>query len=382
MTTDRKKAFIINVLYIAIIALIIFCALKYALQLIMPFFIAAIVAAVLHPLIKLLKRKLKTDKKWVAASVTVFALCTVGVLLGFIIVKLVVTVIGYVEMLPSYYLDVISPAIEEIFEKVTLLLASVNIEVDLSMSMITASLYEKLLNFSQIFSSAFSVISGLPNMLLSVIVTIISIFFMATDFDNICKWVLAQFPQKTSRYIVEIKDYVVRILFRYIRSYALILTITFTELLVFFTITHFITGLQNPVALAAVIALFDILPIVGTGTVLLPWSIVCFILGDIPLGICVFVTYAIVVIARQFIEPKVVGKQVGLHPLLTLVGMIVGSRLFGVIGLFGLPITFALLKDLNDSGKIHIFKPVFTAPAEEGAKESAEPAADSGSEDV
>lgn len=380
MTTESKKKFIINVVYIVVIAAIVYLSLKYLLNLIMPFFIAFVVASLLHPLIKLLKRKLKTNKKWVAAVVTVVALCTVGVLAGLIIAKLVSTIISFVESLPAYYLNVISPAIETVFEKITRLLAAVNIEVDLSMSMITASLYEKLVDFSGLFSGAYSVISELPSLLITVIVTIISIFFMTTDFDNIGKWVMAQLPGRTARSLIEIKVYVTKILFRYIRSYTLILFITFTELLLFFTITHFIAGLENVVALAAVIAVFDILPIVGTGMVLLPWSIISLITGDVPLGICIFVAYVVIVVARQFIEPKVIGQQVGLHPLVTLMGMIVGSKLFGVIGLFGLPITFALLKDLNDHGKIHIFKPVpkegagaEDAPAAEGAGDEAPP---------
>lgn len=63
-----------------------------------------------------------------------------------------------------------------------------------------------------------------------------------------------------------------------------------------------------------------------------------------------------VTVIRNIIEPKIVGSQVGLHPLVTLMSMFIGAQLFGVLGLFGLPITLSLLKNLNDQGVIHIFK--------------------------
>ena len=155
-----------------------------------------------------------------------------------------------------------------------------------------------------------------------------------------------------------IKDYTIKILFKYIRSYALILSITFAELMIGFGIMHFITGLQNIFLLALLIAVFDILPIVGTGTILIPWAIISLIIGDYASAICLLVIYAVITVVRQFIEPKIVGQQVGLHPVATLLAMIVGSRLFGGLGLLGVPIALAIIKDLNDHGKIHVFKPI------------------------
>jgi predicted PurR-regulated permease PerM len=131
---------------------------------------------------------------------------------------------------------------------------------------------------------------------------------------------------------------------------------------------HFITGQQNVFLLALLIALLDILPIVGTGTVLIPWAVISLIVGDYAKGICLLIMYAIITVIRQFIEPKIVGDQVGLHPVATLIAMIVGTKLFGAIGLFGLPISLAIIKDLNDHGKIHVFKPYKPYSKEEPEK--------------
>ena len=230
------------------------------------------------------------------------------------------------------------------------------------------------------FIPSLSFITSIPGMIVSIIIMIISTFFMAMDFEKITSFCLAQLPRKTADFILELRDYTVKILFKYIRSYALILSITFGELLIGFAVMHFITGQKNIFLLALLIAIFDILPIVGTGTIVIPWAVISLITGDYVKALCLIIIYVVITVVRQFIEPKIVGEQVGLHPLVTLIAMIVGTRLFGAVGLFGVPIILAIINDLNDHGKIHVFKPISAykghgkeeeekdAPEEEGEK--------------
>ena len=108
--------------------------------------------------------------------------------------------------------------------------------------------------------------------------------------------------------------------------------------------------------IALLTAIVDILPVLGTGTVRIPWAAAMLILGNFPLGIGLLILYAIITVVRQMLEPRVVGKQIGLYPLVTLVCMFVGTYLFGFVGLFGLPIIATVLVQLNQSGDIHLFK--------------------------
>lgn len=138
-----------------------------------------------------------------------------------------------------------------------------------------------------------------------------------------------------------------------IRSYALIMSITFVELAVGLTLI----GVKNSVLIAFVIAVFDILPVLGTGRDHDPLD------GDHrgdggipgwPSGL--LVVYLVITVIRNIIEPKIVGSQIGLHPVVTLVSMFAGAQLFGVLGLFGFPIGLSLLGYLNDTDTIRIFK--------------------------
>ena len=67
------------------------------------------------------------------------------------------------------------------------------------------------------------------------------------------------------------------------------------------------------------------------------------------------ILYIVIIVVRNIIEPRIVGKQIGLHPLVTLICMFVGLKLFGVIGLFGLPIALSVLVNMDRNNIISLF---------------------------
>lgn len=360
MSTEKKRDFLIKIAYAVVIILLVYFFFKYIIKWIMPFFIAFLISALLYPLIKFFSRKLKVKKnnKPVAAVITALFFCTVGVLAWFIIYRLIVAIGGFIASLPEFVKNTIIPSLTVAYEKIRALLANLNIELDAGSTTFFDSIQGGIRSLVSNILPSFSVITSIPGMLITALIMIISTFFISMDFERITSFCLSQLPHKAADFVIMIKDYTIKILFKYIRSYALILSITFAELMIGFGIMHFITGLQNIFLLALLIAVFDILPIVGTGTILIPWAIISLIIGDYATAICLLVIYAVITVVRQFIEPKIVGQQVGLHPVATLLAMIVGSRLFGGLGLLGVPIALAIIKDLNDHGKIHVFKPI------------------------
>ena len=121
--------------------------------------------------------------------------------------------------------------------------------------------------------------------------------------------------------------------------------------------------MKNFALIALGIAVFDILPILGSSMIMLPWSIITLLRGNYQQGIILFIVYLVVVIVRQFIEPKIVGERVGLHPLVTLIAMYVGLKLFGGAAMLLLPITCAVLQQLELAGVTHLF-PVRREPTD------------------
>ena len=105
-------------------------------------------------------------------------------------------------------------------------------------------------------------------------------------------------------------------------------------------------GVEYALIMAIVISVVDILPILGAGTVLIPWAIFALISSNTPLGVGLLVLYAVTLVARQFIEPKIVGSTLGIHPLATLASVYLGLKFLGFVGIFVGPMVALLLREL------------------------------------
>ncbi len=171
--------------------------------------------------------------------------------------------------------------------------------------------------------------TGVPSAALSVLVFGFSCFYLALDGERMYEWVLECAGEKRRERVRSILASVADALRGYLRAYGLIFLLTFTELLVGFLIV----GVRYAFLLAVLIALLDLFPVLGSGAVLLPWSIVSFLSGNVRVGAGLLILLGVITLVRQIAEPKIVGNSLGLHPLVTLGAMYVAFRLFGAIGL-------------------------------------------------
>jgi len=130
-----------------------------------------------------------------------------------------------------------------------------------------------------------------------------------------------------------------------LKAQGTLITITFCELLIGFSLLN----IRYALILAIAIAIIDALPILGTGTVLIPWAVVLVVMGDYKFAACIFGMYLFILIVRQLIEPKIVGTQIGIYPLLTLIAMYTGTQFVGVWGLILGPIVLIILKNIFGS---------------------------------
>jgi sporulation integral membrane protein YtvI len=196
----------------------------------------------------------------------------------------------------------------------------------------------------------------IPTTLVSIVVSIVACCFMTADFDSLRKFVLGFFNPETQSKIIRAKRLLFPSLGKMVKAYAIIITITFCELSLGLSLLKLLNIYEGGYLfiIAALTAVIDIVPVLGTGTVLIPWALYNFISGNYPLAIGLLIIYACITVIRQVIEPKLVATQLGLPAFLTIVSMFIGSQIFGVIGIFILPITIVMLKLLNDEGIIHI----------------------------
>jgi sporulation integral membrane protein YtvI len=189
-------------------------------------------------------------------------------------------------------------------------------------------------------------------MFIEIVLMLISSVFITMDWDSLTGFCLRQMNDKTKEVFLQIKEYLIGTLWVCVRSYALIMSITFVELSILLTLI----GINHSVLIAFGTACFDILPVLGTGGIMGPWVLIKLLQGEFLMALKIFGVYVTVTVVRNIIEPKIVGGQLGLHPVVTLCSMFVGVQLFGVVGLFGFPIGLSLLRYLNDHGVIRILK--------------------------
>ena len=354
---NKKKQFIINTIYIFMIAFMIYVFFRYGISLVSPFIFAFLIAYLLKKLAIVISSSTKLPQKLVSFLVILIFYSTAGVLVSLLGVRLISMITRLISMIPVIYEKELGPFLLSAYNGIEEMIYNIDpaiVEaINQGFNQFLGSLGDSITNFSLgLLGSLSNFASSLPAFFVKVLLMVISTFFIAIDFDSILSFSQKQFSKKVIQIIITIKQYIVNTLFVVIRSYALIMAITFIELLIGFTIL----GIKNAMFKAFLIAIFDILPVLGTGGIMIPWMIITFIQGNFSMGIGLFVIYIIVTIIRNIIEPKIVGSRLGLHPVIILMGMYVGANLLGIIGLLGFPITLSLLKHLNDTGVIKIFK--------------------------
>jgi predicted PurR-regulated permease PerM len=181
---------------------------------------------------------------------------------------------------------------------------------------------------------------------------------MVTSYKDIKDFIYKQLSEEKGRKLSQTKTVMLSTIGKITKAYCLLILITFSEVSIGLGLLK-LTGIFDVnyiLVIALVTALVDIIPVLGTGTILIPWSAYLLITGEFGGGIGILVIYAIITVIRQIIEPKLVAGQVGLPPVVAIMSMYIGAKVFGPIGIFLLPLCVILVKLLNDKGIISIFK--------------------------
>ena len=357
MENEKKKSFVINVCYWLIIIAGIYILFEYGFTHIAPFVIAFIIATCLNGVSQKLADKFKAKKKMVSLMVLIVFYCSVLLLMVFSGIKLFGWLAGAMMSLPETYRISIEPFLMQAFRAIE----SAFYEIDPAT---TAVLNDLFLQFSQslyglltsISVKMVSVISNgatsLPMFVLKTFLTIITSFFIVADYDKIKEFMLKQFPNNWKNILAEANQFFANKLFVLFKSYLIIMSITFVEMAIGLTILR----VENAILIAVGIAIFDIIPILGTGGIVIPWAIISLLQGNTFLGVGLLILYVVVLVVRNIMEPRIVGSQMGLHPLVTIMAMFMGMWLFGMAGFFLAPILLTFAKHLSDKGIIKLYK--------------------------
>ena len=185
-----------------------------------------------------------------------------------------------------------------------------------------------------IASFTISTVSSLPMIILSVLFTIMATFYFSYDKERIAGFFRSQFPSQVVKDFRLIKGGVFTAIFGQVRAQ---IFISFVLMLI---IIAGLVIMRKPYALllGVLIGVADVLPVIGAGLFLNTWAIGALIIGDYYTTIGLFIIYLVTVTVRQIIEPRIVGKQLGLYPLVTMMSMFAGFQIMGTLGLIAGPL--------------------------------------------
>lgn len=348
---EKRLGFIINSIYALIIAGIVYLVFKYAIFVVMPFLLGFAVAALINPIVRFLSRRYDLKRRPAGILLLLLFYATIGMLVTIGVVRLTVFFGEVSGELPDLYRDKLEPALNKLFGYINnfadRLYAIFGGESQVLserlggiFTSIKSSLGDTISDISvKALTRLSSAAAAIPGIIIELLFAVISSFFFTVDYENILSLAKRLLPKRTVDLLCRLRGRVFKVAGKYLRSYALILLITFGEL----SLGLVLLGVDNAVLIAFCIALFDILPVAGTGGIMIPWAIFSLIGGDWGFAVGLVVIWAVITIVRNIIEPKIVGRQVGLHPLLALIAMFVGTKLFGLVGLFLLPLSLAIV---------------------------------------
>jgi len=348
---EKYVHIMLKAIFFSAIVLLVCLILKLLFAYFMPFIIAFVIALIIEPVVSFFQ-KFKIGRGFsVLISLILFLGGFVAVSV-FAVTRIVYELTELYDMLPKYY-DKIYSFATNIIQRATDLYFQLTPEVINIIQDSVKTVFGKITSLLSLTTNALiNVVTVLPSILIFLLITLISTFFLTKDKYIIRDFIFRQLPDNWNTKLTSLKNDLFIALIGFIKAQSIILTVTFIESYIGLTII----GIDYAFIIAIIIALVDILPVLGTGSIYVPWAIISFSLGNYRMAISLIVLYGIITVVRYMIEPKVVGKQLGIHPLVALMSMFVGLKLIGVAGVILGPTAVVTLKACQHAGILPKFK--------------------------
>lgn len=311
-------------------------AIPFVAFLLLPFILAWLLSVLTQPLVDFMHFKMHMPR---GASVLLMLLILFGVIS--VVMSLIVSrvVLSFFK-LPAYIMS-LEHNINAAFIYLQDLYAKINLnpeEIERIKEWLVSVSQNVLQFIYQGLGGAVNVISSLPTGIIFLLITLVAVFFWCRDREIIQSAFVALAPPAKRQRMNALYLSFSRIIGKYCRAQMLLISIS-TLLAI---IAYSILGVEGAISMGLLTGFFDILPVLGPGTIIIPWMIWSFIVKNYFMGFGLLILYAVLIITRNILEPKLVGDSLGIHPLAVLAAIFIGLQLFGVWGVFLGPISLAV----------------------------------------
>lgn len=334
--SDGMKKYIkglLNIVLTLIGVILAVLVVIWGIDFFMPFVIGWVIAMIANPLVRFAERKLKIVRKHTSMVIIILvigAIVGIGYLLG---AKIVHEIADLMQQMPtisqSFSVEFqnvrqnLSRIVMELPEGVQTSLQDFGSDLSEKMALLTANVSQWLVDWTGNFAKR------VPSILIALIFTILSAYFFIVDRDKIIEFGRKNTPQVIQEKWRLLSDNLLHVLGGYVKAQLKIMLVIWVILSAGF----FILGINYAVPIALFVSFWDMLPFLGTGTILVPWAIFKVLSGDIRTALGLLIIYGITQLVRRLIEPKLVGDSIGINPLATLIFMYAGYKWFGVLGM-------------------------------------------------
>lgn len=334
MKSSRKYFKALTNLGVAVaILLVVILLLPRLLVLFMPFVLAGIISMIASPLVRFFEEKIKLKRKWASAFVIIVVIALVVLVLYLVGAKLIEEGIGLLGALPEMWdsmkadLASVGESLNGIFEKLPQDTQQTIANLGDQVGQFMAGLFERI--GTPTITAAGNFAKQLPSVLIGIIMCLLASYFFVADRYQIGNWIRKHTPASIMARYDMVRRSILKSVGGYFKAQLKIEVWMYLLLVVGLTILR----VDYALLIAVGIAFLDLLPFFGTGTVMVPWAIIKIFGGDYKMAIGLLVIWGGGQLARQIIQPKIVGDSIGMAPIPTLFLLYVGYKLGSVVGM-------------------------------------------------
>lgn len=330
--------------FILFIAVLIFL-IPYS----VPVILALLTAIVLEPLVKFIQRTLSLKRAWSATISFVLFLMFFGLGCYWIVTSLVVQIVELAEYLPGFS-SFVFEAVEDFIFKWEGYYTQIPPEYLSTIQQGIQSLENLAVNAaSTVTKGIVNMVASLPALLLHSIVYLVAAYLFSVDLPGVREKALSIFSESAKEKVELILNQLSLAFVGFLKAQVILSLLTF----VLAWVGLFILNVEYKLILSLLIVLVDILPILGTGSFLVPWAIYCLLTGEQGLAIGLVILFIVITVVRRAVEPKVLGTRLGISALATLISLYIGFEVIGLPGLIIGPALVIIYKSFRKAGFVN-----------------------------
>lgn len=336
-------------LLLLVILLILFFYFVFPISL--PLIIGLITALILNPVVRMVKNRLKINRKYSVIIVFLLFLILIGIIGTFTVTKAVGQVVNFVEDVPEYFnqLNLIYSEWETDFQHYASNLPpefvkQVTDSLQDNFVALNTTVKEKITidNIAQIFAKV-------PQYLISFIVYLIALFLFMLELPMLKSKTYNIFTEETAKKVSFMNERLATVMFGFFKAQFLMSLIIFAVSI----IGLLFIAPEVAIIMSLLVWLIDLIPIIGSIIILGPWALFMFLAGDTVMGVQLTILAVILLAIRRTLEPKIMGQQIGLSPLATLIAMFLGLKFLGIFGFILGPLVIIAINSASEANIIN-----------------------------